>query len=159
MKPWVRVKIIYKFHTSINIQRIDCYLVLRGYNAAFFGHCWFLLFFFMMGLLLCEYEPVWQEDSVESMWIIWPLRPLVKNILVCIQTCNKSIVDMIFIRILSLPDFLNTKDWLSWKLRACKESLTRLKDRQLLKSKLQSCVHVTFTVSEEKIHQKVNNQQ
>ena len=39
MKPWVRVKIIYKFHTSINIQRIDCYLVLRGYNAAFFGHC------------------------------------------------------------------------------------------------------------------------
>ena len=66
---------------------------------------------------------------------------------------------MIFIRILSLPDFLNTKDWLSWKLRNGKESLTRLKDRQLLKRKLQSCVHVTFTVSEEKIHQKVNNQQ
>ena len=86
-------------------------------------------------------------------------RPLVKNILVCIQTCNKSIIDMIFIHILSLQEFLNTKDWLSWKLRASKESLTRLKDRQLLKRKLQSCVHVTFTESEEKIHQKVNNQQ
>lgn len=66
---------------------------------------------------------------------------------------------MIFIHILSLQEFLNTKDWLSWKLRASKESLTRLKDRQLLKRKLQSCVHVTFTESEEKIYQKVNNQQ
>ena len=30
----------------------------------------------MMGLLICKYEPLWQEVSVKSLILRWPLRPV-----------------------------------------------------------------------------------
>ena len=35
-----------------------------------------LSFIFMMGLLIYKFEPFWQEVSVESLILRWPLRPV-----------------------------------------------------------------------------------
>ena len=40
-------------------------VVIRGYNAAFLWHCWFFSYF-MMDLLMCEYEPF-----DKNQWRVW----------------------------------------------------------------------------------------
>ena len=44
-----------------------------NYYAAYLYHCWYI--FTLMGLLICKYKPFWQEVSVKSMILRWPLRP------------------------------------------------------------------------------------
>ena len=44
------------------------------YDVAFLYNCWFL-FIIIMGLLICKYMPFWQEFSVKSLILRWPLRP------------------------------------------------------------------------------------
>ena len=44
------------------------------YDAAFLYNCWFL-FLMILGLLICKYAPFWQEFSVKSLILRWPLRP------------------------------------------------------------------------------------
>ena len=35
-----------------------------------------LIFIIIMGLLICKYAPFWQEFSVKSLILRWPLRPV-----------------------------------------------------------------------------------
>ena len=59
---------------SINIKHIDCYCV-KGLSWCFAIPS--LIFIYsMMGLLIYKYEPLWQEVSVKSLIIKWPLRPV-----------------------------------------------------------------------------------
>ena len=65
--------------TILFVWRVSIYskmiaFVLRGYDTAFLSHCSFN--YTMMGLLICKYEPFWQEVSVESLILRWPLRPV-----------------------------------------------------------------------------------
>ena len=44
------------------------------YDAAFLYNCWFLFIIIME--LRCKYAPFWQEFSVKSLILRWPLRPV-----------------------------------------------------------------------------------
>ena len=81
-------------------------ILLKDYDAAFLYNCWFL-FIIIMGMLICKYAPLWQEYSVKSLILRWPLRPVgllfnivngffqfprTKNTFVCI--CNFDNIKM-----------------------------------------------------------------
>ena len=62
-----------------------------------FKACGPLVIYSMMWLLICEYEPFWQEVSVKSLIFRWPLRPvgLLFNILFStVDRQTKCIVKM-----------------------------------------------------------------
>ena len=67
-----KVNIYYLY--SINIQHIDCYCV-KGLWCCF-PLQWLIFIYSMMGLLIYKYEPFWQEFSVKSLILRWPLRPV-----------------------------------------------------------------------------------
>ena len=50
--------------------------VLRNYDAAFLYHLWFSFTYSIIGLLIYKYKPLWQEVSVKSLILRWPLRPV-----------------------------------------------------------------------------------
>ena len=49
--------------------------MLKNYDAAFLYNCWFL-FIIIMGLLIWKYRPFWQDFSVKSLILRWPIRPV-----------------------------------------------------------------------------------
>ena len=72
--PYKSLKWICSIFYSINIQHIDCYCV-KGLWCCFPLPS-FIFIYFMMGLLIYKYEPLWQEVSVKSVILRWPLRPV-----------------------------------------------------------------------------------
>ena len=50
-------------------------LLMAVNNAVFLSHWWFFKNS-MMGLLICKYNPSWQEIIVESLLLRWLLRPM-----------------------------------------------------------------------------------
>ena len=65
----------YVFSSSLSIYFKLIAIVLQDYDAAFLYNCWFL-FIILMGLLICKYALFWQEFSVKSLILRWPLRPV-----------------------------------------------------------------------------------
>ena len=50
---------------------------------------WLIFIYSMMRLLIYKYEPLWQEVSVKSVILRWPLRPV--GLLLTLVTCTCSI--------------------------------------------------------------------
>ena len=53
---------------------ISIYNTLKGLWCSLLCHYWFI--YSMTGLLICKYEHFWQEVSLESLILRWPLRPM-----------------------------------------------------------------------------------
>ena len=60
---------------SINILHIDCYCV-KGLWCCFPIELFFYIYYYIDAVLICKYAPFWQEVSVKSVIVMWPLRPV-----------------------------------------------------------------------------------
>ena len=67
--------VTYIIFFSINILHIDCYCV-KGLWSCFLIELVFFKFIIILRLLMCKYAPFWQEVSVNSLILGWPLRPV-----------------------------------------------------------------------------------
>ena len=65
------------------------------YDAAFLYNCCFLVIIIME--LRCKYVPFWQEFSVKSLMLRWPLRPVDLLFLWWKGLCRKCSKSLIFI--------------------------------------------------------------
>ena len=86
------------------------FTLLKDYDAAFLYNCWFL-FIIIMGLLICNYGPFWQEFSVKSLILRWTLRP-VGLFPAGISTLNQRWINV------ALQRWINVEFWLHMKVEA-----------------------------------------
>ena len=66
----------YVVSSTLSIYSILVAIVLRDSNASFLYHRWFSFTVFYDGLLIYKYEPLWQEVSLKSLILRWPLMPV-----------------------------------------------------------------------------------
>ena len=91
------LKLCINLMMCINIQHIDCYYNSNKgiYDAAFLCHCWFSFILWWV-LLISKYEPFWQEVSVESLILRWPLRLMDLLFILSLNLFNKRNIFLIW---------------------------------------------------------------
>ena len=62
--------------STLSISHSLIAILLRDYGSAFLYMPLLNFIYSMIGLLICKYEPFWQEISVESLILRWLLRPV-----------------------------------------------------------------------------------
>ena len=53
----------------------------------------------LMGLLICKYEPFWQEVSVESLILRWPLRSMGLLLTLATETLLRDLLKQTFVNL------------------------------------------------------------
>ena len=95
ISTWINFFSFYKVY--IYLILID--IVLRGYNALSSAIVDFQFIYPMMVLLICKYEALWHEVSVESLMLRWPSGPddiLFSKLMLLLPTLFLRFVQLFF---------------------------------------------------------------